>query len=72
MALLGTGTSGTVLTVLYFLYKAVLGKRCKSRCCGRELDAGFQVEDMTPPQHNTDRFDTTHMHENPIKVTVTA
>jgi len=50
-ALMGTGTGGTIITILYVLYKTFIGKKCRSRCCGYDLEAGMVVEDMTPPHH---------------------
>ena len=48
--LASTGTAGTVLTILYFVYKAVNGKRFHSSCCGHDIDAEFEVDNMTPPE----------------------
>jgi hypothetical protein len=63
-ALLGTGTSGTILTVLYIVYKAVVGKRCRSSCCGRDLEMGVMVDNMTPPH----RPDAPHFEvQNPAR-----
>jgi len=47
-ALLGTGTSGTILTLLYFFYKTFVGKKCRSRCCNQDIEMGMAVEDMSP------------------------
>ena len=51
-ALVGTSTGGTVLTVLYFLYKTLVGKKIRSNCCGRTVEVGFTVEEMSPKTDN--------------------
>jgi hypothetical protein len=62
-ALMGTGTGGTIITVLYVLYKAFVGKRCRSSCCDRDVEMGFTVEEMTPPhRHDQPRFEV----QNPL------
>ena len=48
MSLLGTGTAGTILSLAYMFYKAFKGKKCKSRCCNRDIEMGFDVGNMTP------------------------
>jgi len=53
VALMSTGTGGTLLMVALYLYKSMAGKKIRSRCCERDVEMGFSVEDMTPPQ---DRF----------------
>jgi len=65
-ALLSTGTGGTILTVLYFLYKTCNNKRMHSRCCGRDVDVEFQVQEMTPPERGQTRFE----RNNPLSVIV--
>lgn len=52
-ALLSTGTGSTILMVLIWLYKTMAGKKIRSRCCERDVEMGFSVENMTPPH---DRF----------------
>jgi hypothetical protein len=59
-ALLGTGTGGTILTILYFIYKTCNHRRLRSKCCGRDLDMSLDIEQTTPPQ---DRFQV----RNPIR-----
>ena len=53
IALLSTGTGSTILMVLIWLYKTMAGKKIRSKCCERDVEMGFSVEDMTPPH---DRF----------------
>ena len=65
-ALLGTGTGGTILTVLYFLYKTCNNKRVHSKCCGKDVDVEFQVQEMTPPERGPNRFE----RNNPLSVIV--
>jgi len=52
MALLSTGTGSTLLMVLIWLYKTAAGKKIRSRCCERDIEMGFSVEEMTPPHHH--------------------
>lgn len=61
--LLSTVTGTTVLTVIVMIYKAVNGKRCRSRCCGHDLEASIDVGDITPPQERQGHFATS----NPIR-----
>lgn len=49
MALLSTGTTGTILTILYFVYKLINGRKLHSKCCDKDIEIGMQVENMTPP-----------------------
>jgi len=65
-ALLGTGTSGTILTILYFLYKTFNGKRLHSKCCNKDMDMEFQVENITPPDKDKHKFEK----ENPLHIVV--
>ena len=67
-ALMGTGTGGTVLTVLYFMYKTFVGKKCRSRCCGQDLEMGMTVEDMTPPHRQQQHFEVSNpVHKDEVK-----
>ena len=50
LSLLGTGTAGAVISVVLLLYKTINHKKCRSRCCGKVLDASFEAGDITPPQ----------------------
>jgi hypothetical protein len=45
-ALLGTGTAGTILGVVYLLYKAFNHKRLRSSCCGKTTEVSFEVDDI--------------------------
>ena len=65
-ALLGTGTSGTILTILYFLYKTCNNKRMHSKCCGKDVDVEFQVQEMTPPDREKHKFEK----ENPLHLVI--
>lgn len=47
----GLSTSGVaILLVVYRLLKSVKGKKFISSCCGRKVDVGFDVREMTPKQ----------------------
>ena len=42
------GLSTAFVTIALGIYKAINGKRCRSHCCGRELDLDFKVDDLPP------------------------
>jgi hypothetical protein len=65
-ALLGTGTGGTILTVLYFLYKACNGKRCKCKFFGYDIENSIDIGEITPPERGPSRFE----NRNPLSVIV--
>jgi len=45
----GVSTVGVAaLLVLYKVFKTAQGKRCVSSCCGRRLEAGFDIGTITP------------------------
>jgi hypothetical protein len=51
------GVSASVIFaggILYRIYRSVNGKRCRSKCCGYDMELDFKVDDMppTPPQEN--------------------
>lgn len=52
IALLSTGTGGTILGVLFLIYRTFNHKRCRSRCCGQDLDLSLDIENTTPPTHH--------------------
>jgi len=64
--LLGTGAGGTVLTVLYFLYKTCNGKRCKCRFFGYDIENSIDIGEITPPERGQSRFEK----NNPLSVIV--
>lgn len=64
--LLGTGAGGTIITMLYFLYKTCNNKRVHSKCCGQDVDVEFQVQEMTPPERGQTKFEK----NNPIHLVV--
>jgi hypothetical protein len=66
-ALLGTGTGGTILTILYFVYKTFNHKRCRSNCCGRAMDLSLDIENTTPPP---DRFEVRNPARNHLPIDV--
>jgi len=51
-ALLSTGTGSTLLMVLIWVFKNAMGKKLRSKCCERDVEMGFSVENMTPPPHH--------------------
>ena len=63
MALLSTGTTGTILTILYFVYKIINHKRCRSNCCGKKLELSLDMENTTPPENKDIGFSM----RNPIR-----
>ena len=50
-ALLGMGTGGSLFLIALYIYKSVVGKKLRSRCCGDDVEVGFVVEDMSPVAH---------------------
>jgi hypothetical protein len=52
MALLSTGTGGTILGVLFLIYRTFNHKRARCRCCGQDLDMSLDISDTTPPRQN--------------------
>lgn len=62
-ALMSTGTGGTILGLLLLLYKTLNHKRFRSKCCNREMEMSFDIENTTPPR---DRFEV----KNPVTVVV--
>lgn len=47
----GLSTSGVaMILVVYRVLKSVKGKKFISSCCGRKVDVGFDVREMTPKQ----------------------
>lgn len=48
-ALLSTGTGGTILGVLLYIYTHFNHKRIRSKCCGQDLDMSLDIENTTPP-----------------------
>ena len=65
-ALLGTGTGGTILTMLYFFYKTFNHTRCRSRCCGRNMDISLDIENTTPPHDRFEVRNPSHTHVNVV------
>lgn len=62
-ALLSTGTGGTLLGVLYMLYRTLNHKKCRSNCFGRKLELSIDIDNTSPTQHSFEK-------ENPIRVRV--
>jgi hypothetical protein len=60
-ALLSTGTGSTLLMVVIWLYKTAAGKKIRSRCCEKDIEMGFSVEDMSPKTDNKP-----HIISNPM------
>ena len=45
----GFSTVGVaVLLIVYKVLKTAMGKKCISSCCGRRMEAGFDIGTMTP------------------------
>lgn len=45
-------TSGLTLSVaiLYKIYMAINKKRCKSKCCGYNIENSIDIGEITPPE----------------------
>ena len=50
LALLSTGTGGTLLFVAYAAYRFLNHKQCRSRCCGQDFEASIDVGETSTPQ----------------------
>ena len=62
LKLAGFSTTGVaILLIAYRVFKTLQGKRLVSSCCGKKIEVGFQVEQMTP---KTDEVIV--MVENPV------
>jgi len=48
MALLSTGTGGTIVGVLLLLYKTCNKKKIRMKCCGYDMSASVDIGDITP------------------------
>lgn len=49
LASAGLSTTGVaLLLIVYRILKSVKGKKLVSSCCGRKLEMGVDVQDMTP------------------------
>ena len=47
----GVSTSGIVIAlIVYRVLKTMKGKRLVSSCCGKRLEMGMDVENMTPKE----------------------
>jgi hypothetical protein len=68
--LLSTGTGGTLLMVLLYLYKTLNHRRCRSRCCGKNFDASLDIEQTTPPQERFEVSNPVRNRDLPISVIV--
>jgi hypothetical protein len=45
----GVSTSGlAIILIVYRVLKSVKGKKLVSSCCGRRMEMGMNVEEMTP------------------------
>ena len=45
----GVSTSGlAIILIVYRVLKSVKGKRLVSSCCGKKIEVGIDVEEMTP------------------------
>jgi hypothetical protein len=62
----GLSTSGlAIILIVYRVLKTIKGKRLVSSCCGKKLEMGIDVEEITPKQiviHNP-----SHKRESPEK-----
>lgn len=57
LASAGVTTTGVaILLLVYRLFKSIQGKKLISSCCGKKVEVGFQVAEMTPQPHAKDEF----------------
>jgi hypothetical protein len=51
LSMAGVSTTGVALILLvYRILKSIKGKKLTSTCCGKKLDIGIDVSNMTPKQ----------------------
>jgi hypothetical protein len=41
--------------IVLYVYKSIVGKKIRSRCCGEDVEVGFVVEEMSPATSTTRR-----------------
>jgi hypothetical protein len=68
--LLSTVTGTTILTVAVIIYRAINKKRCRSSCCGHDLEASIDVGDITPPQERQAHFVTNPLRDKDLPISV--
>lgn len=54
--LLSTGTGGTLLGILIYVYNSINHRRIRSNCCGKLLVVSVDVENTTPLPENEPAF----------------
>ena len=45
-----TGSIVAAMGLAYKIYTAINHKRCKSKCCGYDIENSIDIGDTTPPQ----------------------
>ena len=67
LALLSTGTGGTVLGVLILLYRTFNKKKLRSNCCGYKIEASMEVSDISPEvARSENKISSSFAVENPL------
>lgn len=57
LASAGVTTTGVAIILLvYRVVKSIQGKKLISSCCGKKMEMGFQVAEMTPTHKGKDEF----------------
>ena len=47
----GLSTTGVaVILIVYRIAKSIMGKRLVSSCCGKKIDIGVDIQNMTPKE----------------------
>lgn len=64
----GLSSSGVmIILIVYRFLKTIKGKRLVSSCCGKKIEMGMDVEDMTPKTLPVPPMIT---RENPMKIVI--
>jgi hypothetical protein len=57
LASAGVTTTGVAIILLVYRFlKSIHGKKLVSSCCGKKMEVGFQVSEMTPTHRTKDEF----------------
>jgi hypothetical protein len=63
LALLSTGTGGTLIGILIIVYKTINKKRLRSNCCGIKTEVSLDIDTLTPSNQQTS---PSFVVENPL------
>ena len=64
-----TATFTAMAGILYKIYMVVNKKRCRSRCCGYDMESSLDIGSITPPIQNEITVPTENFINNPLHKT---